>query len=253
MQRIFRDARRVLVWLGPDIHNAASDAFRICQQLGKRRMNREELQAVITDALGMVSSAYSGSLSRLVQCDWWRRVWIIQEMCLARDLLLFWGAEEIRWANITLAVTNLQDPNLAHHALVTTWTFEPMSRLSAIRDRRCYATSFMGTMHTARTFDCSDERDRIYSVLGLGCAEDRWASDPDGRLLADAIIPDYTESTEGVYRRFAILALQQNLVEDILLAVQHGMQIKTWELGDMPSWTPRWNIPLFNASHSIIS
>jgi hypothetical protein len=223
MQRIFRDAKRVLVWLGPDGHNAAYDAFEICRSLEKQQMDCKELQETITAAMHMNAVSQNwNSLLRLVECHWWKRVWIIQEAVLAQNLLFFWGAEEIQWLYIDHTVANLQKLDSANCTPFTAWTFEPISRLSAIKDQRCYATSFMGTMHTARAFKCTDSRDRIYGVLGLASDDDRWASDPDGRSLADAIIPDYTESTEGVYRKFAILSLQQNLVEDILLAVQHG-------------------------------
>jgi hypothetical protein len=64
--------------------------------------------------------------------------------------------------------------------------------------------------------------------------------------LADAIIPDYAESTECVRRKFASLALQQSMVEEILLAVEHRTHLKAWKLGDMPSWMPRWNICLYS-------
>jgi hypothetical protein len=53
MQRIFRDARRVLVWLGPDDSDAAYDAFEICRNLGQRKMSSEKLLAVITTTLCM--------------------------------------------------------------------------------------------------------------------------------------------------------------------------------------------------------
>jgi hypothetical protein len=100
---------------------------------------------------------------------------VIQEAVLAQDLLVFWGAEELQWVYIDPAIANLQRPDAADCAPFTAWTFEPISRSSATKDQRCYATSFMGTMHTAKAFKCSDNRDRIYGVLGLGCANDeRW-------------------------------------------------------------------------------
>jgi hypothetical protein len=51
---------------------------------------------------------------------------------------------------------------------------------------------------------------------------------------------------EHVYRQFAIRALQQDLTEDVFLAIQHQEQLEQWQPGDMPSWSPRWDLPLVN-------
>jgi hypothetical protein len=136
MQRIFRDAKQVLVWLDPDSHNAASNAFKRCRILGQRTMVRKEFEALITTALDTqaISTAWS-SLSRLVQCHWWKRVWIIQEAVLAQDLLFFWGAEVIQCAYIDLAIANLQTSleSLRQYPF-SAWNHEPVSQITAIRD-----------------------------------------------------------------------------------------------------------------------
>jgi len=40
--------------------------------------------------------------------------------------------------------------------------------------------------------------------------------------------------------------VQRGLTEDILLAIQHGSQLEQWQPGDTPSWSPRWDLTLFN-------
>jgi len=250
MQRVYRNAHRVLVWLGPDIRGDARNAFDICLKLGQRDMELEELETTLT-SMNLYMDKFPGewySLRALSERPWWGRVWIIQEFALAKDLLFLWGAEEIQWTHINMAVSNLQKPDVMwrftpYHSTM----LEPISQLSAIKDQRCYATSFMGTIHTARAFGCSDSRDRIFAILGLECGDDRWAAaDPAGQSLAKATIPDYTLPVEHVYRQFAIRALQRGLTEDILLAVQHGEQLEEWQPGDMPSWSPHWDLPLVN-------
>jgi len=264
MQRVFRNAHRVLVWLGRDQGVCARAAFDTCLQLGQRDMDHEELETTLTNmGIGREMKMWIDdiwqSFYALNQCPWWRRVWIIQEFALAKDLLFLWGAEEILWTHINLAVSNLKKPEV-------TWRHMPwksrilgaISQLSAIKDQRSYAKSFMGTIHTARGFECSDDRDRIFAILGLGYGDDRWAvADPTGRSLAEATIPDYSLPVEHVYRKFAIMALQQDLTEDIFLAIQHEEQLAQWQPGDMPSWAPRWDLtlldkfPLCHALHKI--
>ncbi|KAI4627248.1 uncharacterized protein J4E87_004592 [Alternaria ethzedia] len=258
MQRVFRNAHRVLVWLGPDVygfgpgndHGYARDAFDICSTLGQRDIDSKDLEATLRrmDQYTGVNAVKWGCLRALSNQPWWGRVWIIQEFALAKDLLFLWGAEEIQWTHINLAISNLQKSDvIRYYTLLQSTTLEPISRLSAIKDQRCYATSFMGTIHTARAFGCSDNRDRIFAILGLECGDDRWeAADPAGQSLAKATIPDYTLPAEHVYRQFAIRALQRGLTEDIFLAVQHEEQLEQWQPGDMPSWSPRWDLPLVN-------
>jgi len=247
MQRVFRNAHRVLVWLGPDPHDFARDAFDICVTLGQQDLDSEELETALT-RINLFMDKYPGkwySFRALPQIPWWGRVWIIQEFALAKELLFMWGTEESQWTHINLAISNLSKPGVM-------WRFtpyrsdilEPMTRLSAIKERRCYANSFMGTIHTARAFECSDNRDRIFAILGLGYGDNRWATaDPAGQSLAKATVPDYALSVEHVYRQFAIQALQRDLTEDILLAIQHEEQLGQWQPGDMPSWSPRWDVP----------
>jgi len=251
MQRVFRNAHRVLVWLGPDPHGQARHAFDVCVKLGQRDLNAEELEATLTRTDLFVSS-YSerwDSIHALSLIPWWGRVWIIQEFALAKDLLFMWGAEESQWTHINLAISNLSKPGVmwrfvGHYSKI----LEPMTRLSMIKERRYHAETFMGTIHMARGFKCSDNRDRIYGILGLGAGDDRWAgADPVGESLAKATIPDYALPIEHVYGQFAVLALQHNLIEDIFLAIQHGEQLEQWQPGDMPSWSPRWDLPLVNS------
>jgi hypothetical protein len=249
MQRVFRNAHRVLVWLGPDLDGFARDAFDTCAKLGQREMNIDDVETALATDLDTNHGfrKWFRPIFELAARPWWGRVWIIQEFALAKDLLFLWGAEEIPWTHINLAITNLQKSDVMGSPPFSPWAFEPISRLSAIKDQRCYATSFMGTIHTARKFQCSDSRDRIFAILGLGCGDDRWAvADPDGRSLATATIPDYTLPVEHVYQQFAIMALQRNLTEDIFLAIQHGVELDRWQPGDIPSWSPCWDIPLFN-------
>jgi hypothetical protein len=254
MRHTYRWARRVLVWLGPDLDGDARDAFKICRYLGQRQMNVEELQAKTTTGLRMASKDWRWmSLVKLLDCPWWQRVWIIQEMCLARDLLFLWGIEEIQWRHIDLAAANLQKPDTSAYPPFTPWMFEPISRLSAIKDQRCVSISFMGTLHTVRAFKCSDNRDRIYGILALGYGGG-WSADIEGRYLAATIVPDYTKETESVYKQFAVLALARHLMEDIFLAIQHGECLKAWKATDTPSWTPRWDTVLHNdfPSHHLL-
>jgi hypothetical protein len=249
MQRVFHNAHRVLVWLGPDLDGFARDAFDICAKLGQREMDIDDVKTALATDLDTNhgNRKWFPPIFDLAARPWWGRVWIIQEFALAKDLLFLWGAEEVPWTHINLTITNLQKPDVMRCPPFSPWAFEPISRLSAIKDQRCYATSFMGTIHTARKLQCSDSRDRIFAILGLGCDDDRWAAaDPDGRSLATATIPDYTLPVEHVYQRFATMALQRNLTEDIFLAIQHEVQLNRWQPGDIPSWSPRWDIRLFN-------
>jgi hypothetical protein len=247
MRHIYRWARRVLVWLGPDLDGDARDAFKICRSLGERQMSAEDLHATTTSGLSMHSKDLRWmSLVKLINCPWWQRVWIIQEMCLASDLLFLWGIEEIQWAQIDLAAVNLQKLDTLACNPFTPWVFESISRLSAIKEQRCVALSFMGTLHTVRAFECSDNRDRIYGILGLGFGRG-WSADIEGRYVAATLVPDYTKPTESVYKQLAVLALKRKLTEDIFLAIQHGEDLKAWEPAGVGTYFST------TTSHSIIS
>jgi hypothetical protein len=184
------------------------------------------------------------SFIRLLECAWWSRVWVVQEFALARAATLFWGNEEIDWADMGAAIHDLRNmnPSIPRNVFPPSF-FDPIAHLSAFRvdgDPMGQADlSILETMMLARPLHCSDSRDRIYGLLGLDAIRE---ARPKGSALAAVIVPDYNKTAMQVYWEVAILAFKLGLTRDMFKAVQHAPTLESWHEGSLPSWVPRWDL-----------
>lgn len=91
MAAIYSGAYRVLVWLGLETASSkgAFDFVRTSYQ--RSPYNREELK----DDEGWLV------LEELCNREYWKRVWIVQEICLASRLLLCCGTSQIPWVYLS--------------------------------------------------------------------------------------------------------------------------------------------------------
>ncbi|KAF2433898.1 hypothetical protein EJ08DRAFT_582828, partial [Tothia fuscella] len=85
VSRIYSQASQVLVWLGPksDDSDFAIDALRGLRESyfsrtksALKRLDHEEDQGLLNSVLALMSRPY------------WSRLWILQELILAKDLLI---------------------------------------------------------------------------------------------------------------------------------------------------------------------
>jgi hypothetical protein len=107
-------------------------------------------------------------LNRLVHCQRWTRIWVVQETVLAPNATLMFGSFSIPWSIISLAATNLD-----RHS------------------SRCCAQG----LKNLPVHDMGVHGDKIYGLFGL------ISHRPD-----PVISPDYSLATVEVYRR-AVLTL----------------------------------------------
>ncbi|KAK8070597.1 hypothetical protein PG997_010800 [Apiospora hydei] len=110
MTVIYRSAARVLVWLGPERDDSAL-AMRLIGFTGARvevdwssysytGFDADYLAGVETE-FGMVFSdpAFVASVGSLLEREWFKRVWVRQEVFLARQAVSFCGMSEMGWVD----------------------------------------------------------------------------------------------------------------------------------------------------------
>jgi hypothetical protein len=162
-----------------------------------------------------------GPMLSMMQCRWFERLWVIQELALSCSAEAYWGSGSIDfmlicWASIH--VFNLPDVRPKVHRCVlicAMWTW----------GRSAY--SFFDILCTSRFFNTTDPRDKAFGLLGLSATD----SDPERSLFIE---PDYAMSKAEVYRAVATKLLVENQNVDGLSAVQHGRSVRD----DWTSWVP---------------
>lgn len=237
MDQVFRYAGRVIVFLG----RAADGSDRAMEILGMLGSSIDldwlartyKLSATASDASLAdpdvpldCGEADMVSLYRLFCREWFDRLWIRQEITLAKQdtAIVQCGSSIVPWSHWHAAwylVYGKGLPNFPHAK-------DFPGRLLQIQGF-LYQDSITGLDYLRDDFtsaECGDPRDRIYAVKGM--------LDP---VVGNAITPDYTLSVADVYRDAVLVYMRSMLNLDILEECQYH----TGWTG--PSWVPDWSVP----------
>jgi hypothetical protein len=239
MLKIYQKATQTLVWLGEDSERDAFCAFSlICVLVNTHSrsspvaefINRGETVLPSGEELLLMSSWIKlfDSLANMYMRPWFWRLWVVQEIVVAKSATIMWGQAEISWRWLGWASEWLRTNE--HHLLryfgisgiYNAYLMEYLSRREDIS-----SFSLVRLLGLTRQFGATDPRDRIFALLGI------FSSD-NGSLLLQ---PDYQLSASQLYEKFARLILSRDKDLRILSAVQHGTTIEE----SLPSWVPRWD------------
>ncbi|KAF4631965.1 hypothetical protein G7Y89_g6164 [Cudoniella acicularis] len=249
MRLIYRNANSVVIWLGTDRAGQARLAFSVLSSIVSRWLEDNKITLSTDYTIGNESfkarplinpptqdSPLWNAVVRIFNASWFWRMWVVQEVVLARSATLIWGKGEISWRIIGLAASIIRTNS--HYlgrrsSMKGVYNAYLMYRLSASQDATNpnFSVSFLDLLRLTRQFEVSDERDRIYGILGLTTTD----NDPEnGSLFID---PDYNIKANEVYLRVANRIVQSSNSLDLLSSVQHGFGNPLNE----PSWVPHWH------------
>ena len=161
---------------------------------------------------------------------YWRRRWIIQEVCLARSVVIAWAGNLVR-ADVLYQLYR----NLERHMISFTWSPQDLGKLGGLLGLRSgYPTTaadsfFMSVVLNGEDSFCSDPRDQVYSILSL---------DP-----ATTVRPNYNLGVADVYIAFWVDILhRRHLVSSVVLGAAHSNECDGTERDEiaksLPSWCP---------------
>lgn len=255
MGHIYRCARRVVVWLGPE-----SDTSGATFQLIRNKPEIPDFSKATRKQIRAFWAAFRPGISgflRLVARPWFRRVWCIQELALARavdfqcgqhcasmnDFLwmetMFCNKELApaihavvridlggRGASLAERLSFLMKLTSLHRSLILTGVpGRPLDLHASI--------SILNLLDKFQDWLCSNDKDRVFAFYGLV---------PPGSPDRDALHPNYSLSVAQVYIRFAVRHLQQHRDLRILLTATRPLPgfIDRNDSRELPSWVPDW-------------
>jgi hypothetical protein len=249
MGRVYGQAKRVLVWLGCDAQHEAKETFNRFNMLHEQRksldnaLNADEIdmQNLQTLAVQIVNDATQTGIwdcvSNVADLPWFSRVWVLQEIGLARDAVLWWGRSAIDWISFTNAARFL-----FAHGQVTFRTHgnRPYQKIMAMRSlyqpRR--STTMLEVLEGARGYDASDPRDKVYSLLAHPCIQSRLPFSSPKLITAD-----YSKTKVEIYLESALVILSETRRLRLLSAVVGPMLHEHHDSVDyIPTWVPRWDV-----------
>lgn len=174
MAQIFTHAHHTRVWLGPDFEGS-DEIMDLIFRLGERYPNG--IYRAIEDWKPEILS-HQRALTRMVKNPYWTRLWVLQEILLGRNVLVFQGTKSVPWMPHFKNVLTEIFPDIRTSRgecvlggwpsiIVTSWVYEPgLVGIDWIR-----AGYFAGELH------CHDVRDNVFSLLGLVHPSERFHPD----------------------------------------------------------------------------
>ncbi|KAN0092470.1 Heterokaryon incompatibility protein (HET) domain containing protein [Hyaloscypha variabilis] len=183
MGDIYSFASRVISWLGLDSRHSVS-TIDFLRNLGLAAAERTSEETMLPKCTKDKRKA----IRQLLKREYWKRVWIVLEVVLARDILVVCGSASINWAEYILGMERSIGMNIA-------------ANLQAQRHRR-------GEGGQVRLYDIltmredslsTDPRDKIFAFLAI-------ADDCQGGELE----ADYSKSTWEVYETVVWFLLRES-------------------------------------------
>ncbi|KAK4146693.1 heterokaryon incompatibility protein-domain-containing protein [Dichotomopilus funicola] len=192
MRTIYAQAGRVMVWLGAPLENECGDeALRKLRTLAQIKANDPGVGPTVQE----LAQEYRGGCETVLKRDWFRRMWILQEVGVARSVVVMCGSVQIDGQAFCEGVAELG----LEVDLQT--VVNPVVQL--IRDalyRPKYEPGSRGVFSMGELLDmyrscrATLQHDKIYALLGLSA---------EG-LDAPALQPEYTVPWHEVFRRATV-------------------------------------------------
>ncbi|KAN0105923.1 HET domain containing protein [Hyaloscypha variabilis] len=247
MDQIYRNAVRVVVWLGcetepgepPPVgldprrdNHIDNDTFALLDLLANADEDDPNDAAMILHRTGNEIYAIT-LLARFFSRPWFRRIWIFQEVGLAKVATIMYGHSSMDWDRFTQAVEALNRTLRSRNRHVWRLT----NAVAADKVRRCR----MQTLQTQQdnppahfqledllwqTRHCrmTDPRDRLYGLLGL----------VKGRMSGESLLEiDYAKPVADVFLGLSVFMIQRGLLSETLCSV-------TSPIDGLPSWVTNW-------------
>ena len=234
MAEIYPQASRVVVWLGPERDDSAL-AFQVLNDLGStvevnwaamqvRPLSGDLYDHWLKKPLPFVEDRKtSASIKRLLNRSYFKRLWIWQEIRLARTgAHMMCGEKKMLWDTFRNAMMCIQ-------CKATTLPPNLNDGTQQVLDFSIYARSqsrLETLIYKTRYAECTDERDKIYAILNLA----------QGSVTLE---PDYSRPTEEVFKS-VVLGLATKLKD---LTVLTHCEMRVNQASRVASWVPDWTIP----------
>jgi hypothetical protein len=195
MRSIYSDARLVLVWLGKksedsDLAIRALEGINLSDSFTDEEDPR---QSFVNGAKNMMTwtPEEARSISSLCRRRYWSRMWIIQEVLLARDVQIHCGPNVLEWSKFGQLYSYLNDlfleENLytdSHDTILTSPAMALVS-MSHVLERPQRQIYLKILLRSCGNHKCEDIRDKIFALAGVA-------------TYGSNIIIDYRKSAKDV-------------------------------------------------------
>ncbi|KAH7396766.1 heterokaryon incompatibility protein-domain-containing protein [Phaeosphaeria sp. MPI-PUGE-AT-0046c] len=242
MKQIYSQSQKLLIWLGTSSSNLAYD---LITRLAALVDNPE--QPGVFQPQPWIQSQHWKALSELLTSEWFRRMWVVQELVLGLRMnepfateVLF-GSHLVTWSELARCCgyigrhyaqlfessTHTADSGIIRRGVTRVDNLHGMA-IRAPQDLTYseWMVWLLKKLTTSRNKKTSDPRDKVFALYGLCCSEPQ-------------PLPDYALSPAEVYRMYAVETIRATRSLAILSQVE--VRSKSSEI-TVPSWVPDWSV-----------
>ncbi|KAK3368357.1 heterokaryon incompatibility protein-domain-containing protein [Podospora didyma] len=249
MRDIYQQSIRTVAWFGLEAvgdggtHNLAGFIERLLRSKGKLEVERPEVGSANAAYIpkqeewtrhGIPSAKEIGyrTLVHLFTRSWTERAWVIQEVAVAREVLIQCGPYTFPMQDVAEAM--LFTWTIAIDAARTVGTHFKSIWAECVKQKLRQRGTLLSLVIRHWLSDATYPHDKIYALCGLSCD-----AGPDGLDIRF----HYQESADEVYISFArsVLTTYRNLdIFSVLSTSKPALRSK-----GLPSWVPDWNRECF--------
>lgn len=253
MRQIYSSATRVIVWLGD---HEPWGLGKVCTTSQAREYRSD------TSRTEELHYGTARVIARLLSRDWWTRIWIVQEVIVARQVTIQCGRQTLDWDDFCiLADRASKKPFMSKrqihieefHSLMihrndmkTQSKIPPSSR--TIRSRRDsglaqQAINILQLVYDFRARKATSPHDKIFALLGLA----EMPSDPRGSS-ASFLTPDYRMQPSDLSLHFARTHVRRSRSLCVVALAECARRARKLsptlsgnscdKVPDLPSWCP---------------
>lgn len=242
MPDIYTQARSVIIWL-----NESSALLRYAFQYLKKALRSktgEESDSIVRfDPIGW------DGIKELMNCQWFRRRWVIHEAILSRDVNFLCGTDMMPMWDLFRAVDVIVDTLLARPKPLkeiydaNTGTTRP---LRTLRDLKTMYTEgkkqwkLLWMLENLRSTAATLAHDQVYALLGLCSSEEVRGNSVRYDLEPEDVYQNSTISHIAIHGDSEFLALCTLVQRDTVTIKlpEGGLQSRSYE---GPTWVPNWH------------
>jgi hypothetical protein len=207
MGTLYNQAEEVIVWLGPE-----KDGSDVAISFIRHSVTPRSRALALDLSSDLPSSIELRPIVDLLSREYWRRVWIVQEVFRARKIMIYCGHEKLPWKdlakffrqvrrlpdnNAQQIATSSEEINTLSHNAATTLIDHRTARLQNLET---LLMSYDGSF-------CCDPRDKVYALVGL--AGKRLTNRSAKLVEQDWLTIDYTRSPRDLFQVLTLMYLAE--------------------------------------------
>ncbi|KAH6676780.1 heterokaryon incompatibility protein-domain-containing protein [Halenospora varia] len=255
MRHIYRNAKQVIIWLG-EAYNDSHLAISLLKKIVEVKEKLEEIGSGPPSSLRFASDVLENiglpsdkserknkswvSLRPLLNRDWFRRIWIVQEVTLAATATVLCGQDEMLWDDFVMAMeVGISSGVMVYQRGIDADTVEFVNaaqaahlqfKASIMSSPKYQAYNFDGLLNHLLWFrrrEAIDLRDKVFALYGL----------MDFEVESMNLRADYGVNLSEVYKEVTLASLEVSRNLDILSVPRSQTQLRE----PLPSWVADWS------------